>query len=297
MILMRQSKKKPQILIHVISMTYLIICLIPFILLISASLTNASALNEKGFRLIPAQLDLTAYEYIFRSPVRVLRSYAVTICVTAATVAGGVLIMSMIGYTLSRTNCRFARPLSFYVFFTLLFSGGMVPSYILMTQVLHWKDTYLVMIMPSLVYAFHVIMIRTFFQKLPAELFESAKMDGASEFVMYFKIALPLSTPVLTTVAFFTAMSKWNDWLTGLLYITKEEMEPLQYMLYRIQQNIQSLLTALSQGGGISVDIRDIPGQNLLMAMAVVAAGPMLAVFPFFQKYFISGLTVGAVKG
>lgn len=220
-----------------------------------------------------------------------------TIFATVATVAGGVLIMSMIGYTLARSNCKFARPLSFYVFFTLLFSGGMVPSYILMTQVLHWKDTFAVMIVPSLVYAFHVIMIRTFFQKLPQELFESAKVDGANEFVIFFKIALPLSIPVLTTVAFFTAMSKWNDWQTGLLYITKEEMEPLQYMLYRIQQNIQSLLTALSQGGGITVDVRDIPSQNLLMAMAVVAAGPMLVVFPFFQKYFISGLTVGAVKG
>lgn len=292
-----KNKKKPQILIHLIGMIYLVLCIIPFILLISASLTNAAALSEEGFRLIPAEFDLTAYEYIFKSPVKILRSYAVTFFVTAATMAGGVFIMSMIGYTLSRSNCRFARPLSFYVFFTLLFSGGMVPSYILMTQVLHWKDTYLVMIVPSLVYAFHVIMIRTFFQKLPAELFESAKIDGADEFVIYFKIALPLSVPVLTTVAFFTAMSKWNDWQTGLLYITKEEMEPLQYMLYRIQQNIQSLLTALRQGGGISVDVRNIPGQNLLMAMAVVAAGPMLVVFPFFQKYFISGLTVGAVKG
>ncbi len=292
-----KNKKKPQILIHLIGMIYLVLCIIPFILLISASLTNAAALSEEGFRLIPAEFDLTAYEYIFKSPVKILRSYAVTFFVTAATVAGGVFIMSMIGYTLSRSNCRFARPLSFYVFFTLLFSGGMVPSYILMTQVLHWKDTYLVMIVPSLVYAFHVIMIRTFFQKLPAELFESAKIDGADEFVIYFKIALPLSVPVLTTVAFFTAMSKWNDWQTGLLYITKEEMEPLQYMLYRIQQNIQSLLTALRQGGGISVDVRNIPGQNLLMAMAMVAAGPMLVVFPFFQKYFISGLTVGAVKG
>lgn len=269
----------------------------PFVLVLSASFTNEHALSTNGFRLIPSEFDLTAYEYILKSPERILRSYGVTIFVTVATVVVGVLVMSMVGYTMARTNCKFARPLSFYVFFTLLFSGGMVPSYILMTQVLNLKNTFAVMIIPSLVYAFHVIMIRTFFQKLPSALFESAKIDGANEFVIFFKIALPLSVPVLATVAFFTAMSKWNDWQTGLLYITNERMEPLQYMLYRIEQNIQSLLTALSQGGGIAVDVRNIPGQNLLMAMAVVAAGPMLAVFPFFQKYFISGLTVGAVKG
>lgn len=292
-----KTKSQPQYVINIVSMIYSAICLLPFLLVLSASFTSEYALNENGFKLIPSQFDLTAYEYIFKSPQKILSSYGVTIFVTVATVVGGVLVMSMIGYTLSRSNCKFARPLSFYVFFTLLFSGGMAPSYILMTQVLNWKNTYAVMIVPSLVYAFHVIMIRTFFQKLPPALFESAKIDGANEFVIFFRIALPLSVPVLTTVAFFTAMSKWNDWQTGLLYITEERMEPLQYMLYRIEQNIQSLLTALSRGGGITVDVRNIPSQNLLMAMAVVAAGPMLVVFPFFQKYFISGLTVGAVKG
>lgn len=292
-----KTKRQPQHIINIISILYSAICLLPFLLVLSASFTSEYALNENGFKLIPSQFDLTAYEYIFKSPQKILSSYGVTIFVTVATVVGGVLVMSMIGYTLSRSNCKFARPLSFYVFFTLLFSGGMAPSYILMTQVLNWKNTYAVMIVPSLVYAFHVIMIRTFFQKLPPALFESAKIDGANEFVIFFRIALPLSVPVLTTVAFFTAMSKWNDWQTGLLYITEERMEPLQYMLYRIEQNIQSLLTALSRGGGITVDVRNIPSQNLLMAMAVVAAGPMLVVFPFFQKYFISGLTVGAVKG
>ena len=292
-----KTKSQPQYVINIVSMIYSAICLLPFLLVLSASFTSEYALNENGFKLIPSQFDLTAYEYIFKSPQKILSSYGITIFVTVATVVGGVLVMSMIGYTLSRSNCKFARPLSFYVFFTLLFSGGMAPSYILMTQVLNWKNTYAVMIVPSLVYAFHVIMIRTFFQKLPPALFESAKIDGANEFVIFFRIALPLSVPVLTTVAFFTAMSKWNDWQTGLLYITEERMEPLQYMLYRIEQNIQSLLTALSRGGGITVDVRNIPSQNLLMAMAVVAAGPMLVVFPFFQKYFISGLTVGAVKG
>lgn len=289
--------KKPQVFINMVGVLYCILCLIPFILVLSASFTNEYALSDKGFRLFPSEFDLTAYKYIFNQPGKILRSYGITIFVTVTSMMVGVFVMSMLAFSLARENCKFRKALSFYVFFTMLFSGGTVPSYILITQGLQWKDTFAVMIIPTLVQAFHVIMIRTFFQQLPPALFESAKIDGASEFVIFFKIAIPLSVPALATVAFFTAMAKWNDWNTGLLYITKENMEPLQYMLYRIEKNVQALLTALGHGTGISIDIRTISGQNLLMAMAVVAAGPMLVVFPFFQRYFVSGLTVGAVKG
>ena len=291
------ARKKSQIPLHFLSICFTAICLIPFILVVSASLTNEYALNDHGYALWPTQLDLTAYRFIFNQPRRILNAYLVTIFVTAATTALGTLCMTMIAYPLSRSNCRFRRVLSFYVFFTMLFSGGLVPLYILITQVLRWKNTLAVMIVPSLVNAFYVIMIRTFIQKLPEAMFESAKIDGAGEFTIFARIALPLSVPVLATVAFFTAMAKWNDWQTGLLYITNESMEPLQYMLYRIEKSIQALLMALGNGSGIDVDVRSIPGQNLLMAMAVVAVGPMLFIFPFFQKYFVSGLTVGAVKG
>lgn len=205
--------------------------------------------------------------------------------------------MAMIAYPLSRRNCSFRSPLSFYIFFTMLFSGGLVPSYILMTQYLHLKDNILVLIIPSLINAFYVIMIRTFFQSLPESLFESAKIDGASEFRIFFSIAMPLSVPVLASVAFFTAMGKWNDWYTAMLYINREDLIPLQYMLYRIQNNLQVLLSAMTNVSGIAIDPHDLPGNNLIMAMAVVATGPMLFVFPFFQKYFVEGLTVGAVKG
>lgn len=295
--IIKNRKERPQVIINVIGVLYCIVCLIPFILVVSASFTNEFALSENGFRLIPSQFDLTAYTYIFNRPGKILRSYAVTIIVTVSSMVLGVLVMSMMAFALARDNFKFRKVLSFFVFFTMLFSGGTVPLYILITQVLNWRDTFYVMIIPSLVQAFHVIMIRTFFQQLPSPLFESAKIDGASEFVIFFKIAIPLSIPVLATVAFFTAMAKWNDWGTGLLYITKENMEPLQYMLYRIEKNVQALLMALGHGTGISIDIRTVPGQNLLMAMAVVASGPMLVVFPFFQKYFVSGLTMGAVKG
>lgn len=292
-----KHKKKPQWIAHTVAMLFAVACIIPFIIVISSSFTNEFALSEYGYPIWPTVFDTTAYEYIFRNPEMILKSYGVTILTTVATTVLGVLFMAMIAYPLSRRNCKFRRPLSFYVFFTMLFSGGLVPSYILMTQYLHLKDNILVLIVPSLINAFYVIMIRTFFQRLPESLFESAKIDGASEIRIFFSIAIPLSVPVLASVAFFTAMGKWNDWYTAMLYINDQDLVPLQYMLYRIQNNLQVLLSAMTNVSGIVVDPHDLPGNNLIMAMAVVATGPMMFVFPFFQKYFVQGLTVGAVKG
>jgi len=266
---------------------------------VSASLSRPIDLSQAGYKLIPSPLSLNAYETVFRNPAVIGRSYAVTIFVTVVTVFFGLLFMSMAAYTLSRRNCAFRGALSFYFFFTMLFSGGIVPSYIWITQYLKLQDTYRVMIIPSLINVFYVFMIRTFFQQLPSDIFESAKIDGASEAVIFFRIALPLSKPVLATVAFFTAMGKWNDWTTGLYYLNDARLYPLQYLLYSIQRNIQALLAAMdfTTSGMGAIPIEDVPGENLLMAMAVIATGPMLVVFPLFQKHFVSGLTVGAIKG
>lgn len=292
-------RRKPQIMLHTIGIIYSIACVIPFLIVMTASLTNPLELSQKGYSLWPDKVDLNAYTTIFEHPLTILRSYGVTIFVTVMTVVLGLIFMSMVAFTLARQNCVFRRPLSFFFYFTMLFSGGLVPSYIWITQYLKLQDTYWVMIIPSLINVFHVFMIRTFFQKLSPSLYESAKIDGASEFTIYFKIALPLSTPVLATVAFFNAMGKWNDWSTGLYYLNDAKMYPLQFLLYKIQKDIQTLLIAMdfSTTGMGAIPLEDIPGENLLMAMAVVATGPMLIVFPYFQKYFVSGLTVGAVKG
>lgn len=294
-----KKKQKPQLLLHSIGITYAILCIIPFIIVISASLTRPLDLSQNGYSLWPDTINFNAYTTIFEHPETILRSYGVTIFVTATTVFFGLLFMSMAAFALARQNCSFRRPLSFFFYFTMLFSGGLVPSYIWITQYLKMQDTYWVMIIPSLINVFHVFMIRTFFQKLSTALYESAKIDGASEFTIYFRIALPLSLPVLATVAFFNAMGKWNDWSTGLYYLNKANLYPLQFLLYKIQRDIQALLAAMdfTTSGMGAIPIEDIPGENLLMAMAVVASGPMLIIFPFFQKYFVAGLTVGAVKG
>lgn len=291
--------KRPQILLHTIAIVYSIACIIPFIIVLSASFTHPLELSQKGYSIWPDQIDLNAYKTIFKHPETIIRSYGVTIFVTFTTVFFGLLFMSMAAFALARNNCSFRRNLSFFFYFTMLFSGGLVPTYIWITQYLKLQDTYWVMIIPSLINVFHIFMMRTFFQKLSPSLYESAKIDGATEFHIYFRIALPLSLPVLATVAFFNTLGKWNDWTTGLYYLNESKLYPLQYLLYQIQKNIQTLLTAMNYTttgmGGIAIG--DVPGENLLMAMAVVASGPVLFVFPFFQKYFVAGLTVGAVKG
>lgn len=286
--------RKESPIVHIVLILYSIICLIPFVLIISASFTDEIALNANGFTLIPSEFSTLAYEYVFRSPIALVRAYGVSVFITVATVIFGLLCMGMIGYVLSRPNCVFRKPLAFIVFFTMLFSGGMVPSYIIMTQTLHLRNTLASMILPWCMNAFYVIMMRTFFQQLPSPLFEAAKIDGASELKIFFSIAVPISKPVFVTVGFFLALGKWNDWYSPLLYITEEKLYPLQYLLYKIQLNIKGLLQAMEHG--YVVNATSIPGDNLMMAMAVLAAGPMLFVFPFFHKYYASGLTLGAIK-
>lgn len=204
--------------------------------------------------------------------------------------------MSMAAYCLARSNFRYKKVLTFFIFFPTLFSGGMVPSYIINTQYLHLTDTLAALILPTLINVFHIIMLRTFFKQLPESLFEAAKIDGASEYTIFFKIALSLSKPVIATVAFLSALNKWNEWYNAMLYIRNDNLVPLQYLLQRMMMNIQSILNTM-QNMPVSVNPSDLPGENLRMAMLVIAIGPMMLFFPFFQKYFVKGMTVGAVKG
>ena len=204
--------------------------------------------------------------------------------------------MSMAAYCLARSTFRHKGLLTFFIFFPTLFSGGMVPSYIINTQYLHLTDTLAAMILPSLINVFHIIMLRTFFKQIPGALYEAATMDGASEYHIFFRLVLPLSKPVVATVAFLSALTKWNEWYNAMLYIRDDKLVPLQYMLQRMMMNLRTLLDAM-QNVPTSVNLQDLPGENLRMAMLVVAIGPMLLVFPFFQKYFTRGMTVGAVKG
>lgn len=276
----------------ILSLTYII----PFLLLISISLSSDQSIREFGYTVFPKAITFDAYKMIFKSPETILNAYEVTIIFSLITMVLSVIVMTMAAYPLSRKNCVFRKMLSYYIFFTMIFSGGMIPSYIINTKYLHLNDTILVYILPALVNAWNIIVIRTFFQGLPEGLVEAAKIDGAGEAYTFVKIILPLSKPVIATMCFLTLLAKWNDWNTSLIYIRNERLYSLQYMLQRILREVEFVKNSVSRGDSL-LDPSNLPTEGVRYAMALVAAGPMLIVFPFFQKYFAQGLTVGAIKG
>ena len=291
-----KKRNKTSIFIHLFFILFGVLCIVPFMIVVSASLSSETDLAINGFSVLPSKVDFTAFKYLFKNPETIVNAYMVTIFITVVGTFLAVLFMAMAAYCLARSSFRYKGILTFFIFFPPLFSGGMVPSYIINTQYLHLTDSLAALILPSLINVFHIIMLRTFFKQLPEALYEAAVIDGASEYHIFFRIVLPLSKPVLATVAFLNALAKWNEWYNAMLYIRDDRLVPLQYMLQRMMMNLRALLDAM-QNVPSSVNIQDLPGENLRMAMLVVAIGPMLLVFPFFQKYFTRGMTVGAVKG
>lgn len=291
-------KKKNMFTQAILIIFFTILCaliIFPFLLLVSVSLSDAETVAT-GYKLIPNPIDFSAYQYVFKNPTSILRAYGVTFVFSVAAMVLGVLFMSMVAYPLSRTKLKGRGVLNFYLYFTMLFGGGLVPTYLLISKVLHLNDTIWVYILPGLISPWHVFMIRTFFRGIPEEIIESATIDGASEYTIFIKMILPLSKPVLATVALFTFLGKWNDWNTALIYIENQKLYSLQYLLQKIMTDLDMLKQLQQMGAGMANNM-DVPSESMRMAMAVIAAGPALVVFPFFQKYFVKGLTVGSVKG
>lgn len=280
-----------QIFVHVVLLLVGLACLLPMVLIISISLSDEVAIAREGYRLWPVGFTTFAYEYILQEPGQMLRAYGVTIVVTALGTMFGLLFCSLLGYALSRQDYRLRGPLSFYVFFTLLFNGGMVPFYILVTRYLDLKNDMLALILPYMVTAWYVLILRTSFAQLPSELLDAARIDGAGEWRIFFQMVLPLSKPVLATIGLFFILRYWNDWFLALLFIDTASLYPLQYLLYVLMQNI-NFLASNPQTTGIP-----IPTQSARMAMAVLAFGPALFAFLLLQKYFVRGITIGGLKG
>lgn len=293
--IMKKKISIGQIVLHTIFILLSLTYILPFILVISISISSESAIREFGYTILPKVIDFEAYRQIFQNPSQLLDSYAVTIFFSAVTTFLSVLVMTLMAYPLSRPNYKFKGVLTFYIFFTMLFSAGLVPSYIINSTYLHLDNTIWIYILPSLVNAWNIIIIRTFFQGLPEGLVEAAKIDGASEIRTYFQIIMPLSKPVIATMAFFVVIAKWNDWNTALIYIRNPKLYSLQYMLQKILREAD-FVNDIAKNTGMFADY-EIPTESMRYAMAILAAGPMLVVFPFFQKYFARGLTIGAVKG
>lgn len=284
----------------VLNLVFIVICLcyiLPMCLVISASFSDGTTLNEVGFALIPKSGSLAAYNAIFKNPHQIIRAYEVTIFFTAVTTILSIVVMSMAAYSLSRRDFALRKPITFILFFTTLFSGGMVPSYILNVSYLHMGNSIWIYIIPSLVNVWNVIVLRTNFQAMPESLIEAATIDGAGELRICFTIVIPLCTPAIASIGFLMFIAKWNDWFTAKLYINKDmSLYSLQYLLQKLLAEVDYAKQLVASGMANESDF-DIPPDSYRFAMAVIAAGPMIFVFPFFQKYFAKGLTIGAVKG
>jgi len=296
-----KSKKKiySRIVIHLFFVLLCLTFFIPMLYVISISLSSDAEISRFGYRLFPNNITWDAYKYIFRNTRQLIDSYKVTAITSIFGGALSVLVMTMVAYPLSRENFHFKKSISFFIFFTMLFSGGLIPTYILNTQYLGLNNNVWIYILPGLASAWYIIIIRTFFQQLPSSLVESAKIDGASEITIFAKIVMPLSTPVVATVFLMVLLAKWNDWYTTLIYIRDSKLYTLQYMLQKILREVEfirSVTSEMSMGMNISLD-QEVPTEPVRFAMVIVAAGPTLVIFPFFQKYFTKGMTIGAVKG
>lgn len=278
----------------IITAAFVPVCLmsiLPMWIIIVASFTKDKAISDYGYRLWPAIFSLDAYRYLISKPGLVLRAYLVSITVTVTGTIIGLILMSMLSYTISRRGFKPGKWMGFYVFFTMLFNGGVVPYYILITKHLHLKNNILVLVLPLLISPFYVMLLRTYFRNLPVMLFEAAKLDGAGEMRMFFIIALPLSLPAMATIALFSMLTYWNDMYQALLFIDNQNLYPLQYLLYKLIYNAGIIQEGAQYTGTIT------PYQSIRMAMAVLAIAPVLFSFAFIQKYFIRGITLGGLKG
>jgi putative aldouronate transport system permease protein len=259
-------------------------------LVVSASFTDAAAIAEYGYTLIPTQFSTYAYEFILRDSRSVVQAYGITIFVTVVGSLLALLVMSLLAYALSRKSLRLRRPLAFYIFFTMLFYGGLVPTYIVISQILNLRNNLLVLILPILVVPTYVLILRTYFAALPEDLIDAAKIDGAGEWRVFFQIVFPLSTPAFATIGLLCALMYWNDWFLSLLYIDNPNLYSLQYLLYRLLGNIQVLQV------NTQVAPVDVPASPARMALAVLAVGPIVFAALFAQKYFVRGITLGGIR-
>lgn len=290
---------RANILLNIMFLIMALICVIPAVLVVSISFSAEQSITDYGYRLIPKIISLDGYGYLLKQGALIIRALGVSLFVTIVGTALGTLLTTLMGYVLSRPDYKLNGFLTMLVFIPMVFNGGLVSTYFIVSQFLHLKNTLWALILPLSVSSFNVVICRTFFKTtIPEELIESAKMDGATQFKIFFQIVLPISLPVIATIGLFLCFAYWNDWYQSMLYIDNQRLYSLQALLNAIMTNINMLAqNAATMGASMADMVANMPKEAARMAIVVIIVLPIACAYPFFQKYFISGLTVGAVKG
>lgn len=296
---MVEKNKGFQVGAHIVMAILSLCCIFPFLLLIMSSITDEQELIRNGYTLFPKALSLNAYQYMFKSSNKIISAYGITILSTVVGTVCGLSMTILMAYPLSRRDLPGRNGLAFYVFFTMLFSGGLVPTYIMYTRYIKVSNTIWALIIPSLVVnAFYVIMMRTYFStNIPEAVIEAARIDGAGEFRILLTIVLPMSVPMVATMTLLIGLSYWNDWKNGLYYLQQNKsLYSIQVLLNDMLRDVQALKSGMDAAAAAEITA-NMPSTGIKMAIAVVGVLPVLVVYPFFQKYFVKGITIGAVKG
>jgi multiple sugar transport system permease protein/putative aldouronate transport system permease protein len=283
--------------VTIISYTFIFLftaaCLVPFLIALSASFSDELSVARYGFGLFPRKLSLSAYKMLFQTN-QIYQSYGVSLFVTVFGTLLSLLVTVLIAYPLASGKLKYGNKINFFVYFTMLFNGGLIPTYMLVSRYLHMKDNLLVLIIPVLVNPWNMFLMRNFFTSVPPSLAESARLDGASEVNILFKIILPVSVPSLAAVGLFYALGYWNNWFQAMLFIDRNHLQPLQMMIMKMLRNVEFMS---QMAGQLRMQVMDLPSSTMKMATAMVTIGPIVLLYPFLQRYFTSGIMVGAVKG
>ncbi len=274
--------------------SFSLLCLLPFYMIIVGSVSSQESIIMEGYQLFPHDFSWAAYDLLFQSSDTLVRAYGVTILITASGTAVGLFLTAMTAYVLNSKDFKYRNQFAFYFYFTTLFNGGLVPWYIMMVKYLELKNNLLSLIVPLLLNVFYILIMRSFINAIPEAIKESAKIDGAGDFTIFMQLILPLLKSALATIGLFIALNYWNDWFNTMLFIDKENLYNLQYFLYQILSKLDFINTALAQTG---VALPSVPTDAYKMAMTLVATGPIVLLYPFVQRYFVKGITIGAVKG
>lgn len=296
----RLNRVKPgtNICINIFFIVLAVMAVIPLIFVIIISLTAESALKVNGYSFFPAEWSLESYKFLFRESETIFRAFGVSVITTVSGTLLGIFLTTCMGYVLYRQDYKLKKFMTMVVFIPMVFSGGMVSSYVVNSNVLHLKDTLLILILVPAVSSFNIVICKTFFKTtIPDSIIESAMIDGATQFTIFFKMVLPISKPVIATIALFLSFGYWNEWFLSMLYIHNEKLYGLQPLLNKIMNNISYLAKTPELGVSGAEYARNMPQEGARMAIAIVIILPIACVYPFLQKYFISGLTIGSVKG